>query len=587
MNDASDICGAIGVIGVSALFVSVLTTGAGGGDDGSSPAAPVTASGERDASGRASRGEGDAGPSIRFRDATAVSGIEMTTTSGSTPSRRILEVKGGGLVLADVDDDGRVDLFVPNGATLEDPERGPGGRLFLNEGGLRFRDATAERGIAHRRWSFGGAAGDLDGDGLEDLYIGCFGPNVVLRQREDGTFEDVSAATGLDDPAWTTSVALADLDLDGDLDVYSVNYLEFDPTAPPADARFKGMPVLAGPRGFTPAADRVFENLGDGTFRDRTAEAGFAVEAGFGLNLAVADFSGDGRPDVYVGNDSQPNRLFVQEGPWRFVERGLASGVAVNFEGTSQATMGIALGDVDGNGLPDLFTTNFSSDTNTLHLDLDGRVFDDRTAAYGLGVPSRSSLGWAAGLFDFDHDGDEDLLVVNGHVYPQATVEGMDSSYRQRPQLFERVGDRFELRGDAGPWAMEPRVDRTAVFADLDGDGDIDVAIGELNGPVRIIENLAEPDADRWLRVRLRDRRPGVANRDGRGSIVEWRRGGQVQRRWIWSGGPFQSNTVQEAHFGFEASPEPIEILVRWPDGREQRETSVQPGQVLEIERLD
>jgi hypothetical protein len=524
---------------------------------------------------------------FRFRDATIGSGLDLVTTSGRMPSSQILEVKGGGLVLIDFDRDGRIDLFVPNGATLEDPDLGPGARLFRNEGGLRFRDVTIESGITHRRWSFGGAAGDLDGDGFDDLVIACFGPNVILRNRGDGTFEDFTARSGLGGDAWSTSLALADLDLDGDLDLCETNYLEFDPRSPPAAARFKGIEVLAGPRGLVPAADRVLENLGDGTFRDRTADAGFAVEAGYGLNLAVADFSGDGKPDLFVGNDSQPNRLFVQEAPWRFEERGMPAGLAVNFEGNAQATMGIALGDVDGNGRPDLFTSNFSSDTNTLHLNLDGRFFDDRTAAYGLGAPSRPLLGWAAGFFDFDHDGAEDLLVVNGHVYPQATVETMDSAYAQPPLLFHREADRFRRVESAGSWPMEPRIDRTAVFADFDDDGDVDAVIGELNGPLRLIANESDPAGDRWLRVRLRDDRPGVANRRGIGAVVSLEGAGTAQRRWLWSGGPFQSNLAPEAHFGFASTPGPLVVVVQWPDGVEQRVDAVSPGAVLDVVRRE
>jgi len=522
---------------------------------------------------------------IRLRDATAGSGLEMTVTSGATPSTRILEVKGGGLILLDYDRDGLVDLLVPNGATLEDPERGPGARLFRNEGGLRFRDVTQASAIDHRRWSFGGAAGDLDGNGFDDLVIACYGNEVVLLNRGDGTFEDASARSGLGDPDWTTSIALGDLDLDGDLDAYATNYVRFDPSAPSMEARFKGIAVLAGPRGYDAAPDRVYENLGDGTFRERAAEAGFAVSPAFGLNAAIADFSGDGRPDVYVGNDSQPNHLFIQTAPWTFEERGLASGAALNFEGAAQATMGLALADVDGNGRPDLFSTNFSSDTNTLHLNLDGRIFDDRTAAFGLAAPSRSSLGWAAGFFDLDHDGAEDLLVVNGHVYPQATVESMDSPYRQRPQVFRRVGARFEEMLDVGEWAREPHVDRSAVFADLDEDGDVDLVISELNGPLRLIANDADPGPDRWLRVRLRDPREGVANRAGLGAVVSLETSGGTMRRWLSGGGPFQSNLRAEAHFGLPPDAGPLSVEVLWPDGFRQRIEEVRPGQVLEVVR--
>jgi hypothetical protein len=523
---------------------------------------------------------------FRFTDVTAESGIEFTPRSGGTPSTAILEVKGGGIALIDFDNDGLVDLFFPNGATLADPEAGPGARLYRNEGNLRFRDVTDESGIRHHRWSFGVAVGDFDGDGFDDLYIACFGPNVLLRNRGDGTFEEVTEAAGVGDPSWSTAAAFADLDGSGRLDLVVVNYLEFDPANPPPPAQFKGIPVLAGPRGLVPAIDRVYQNMGDGTFRDRTADSGIgAVPAAYGLNLAVVDFTGNGRPDIHVANDSMASHLFVNEGGFRFREEGLRSGVATNIEGAEQASMGIAIGDVLGNGRPDLFTTNFSSDTNTLHVNLDGRFFDDRTAAFGLAAPSRPLLGWGAGFFDLDHDGHEDLVFVNGHVYPQATIETMDSAYRQPPQLLRREGSRFVVQPSAGAWAMEPRVDRSIVFADLDGDGDIDLVISELNGPIRVIRNDLDPPPERWLRVRLDDRRPGIGNRRGVGAQITLERGDLVQHRWLWGGGPFQSNALAEAHFGLPPGAGDLRLRVRWPDGHLQTLDAIAPGEVLVVTR--
>ncbi|MBU3683684.1 MAG: VCBS repeat-containing protein, partial [Phycisphaerales bacterium] len=276
-----------------------------------------------------SRAIADAGSSpMRFEDATAESGIDLTLTSGRMPSTAILEVKGGGIALIDFDGDGDRDLFFPNGATLEDPERGPGARLYENLGGLRFRDVSAGMGVRHARWSFGAAVGDVDGDGRDDLYVCCFGPDVLLRNLGGGRFEDISARAGLGDPGWSTSAGFADLDADGDLDLFVVNYVEFDPTSPPPPAQFKGMVVLPGPNGFTARADLLYENLGDGTFRDVSEPAGIRrAIPGFGLNLSICDFDHDGRPDILVGNDSEPNSLFANRtepgGPMRFEERGL------------------------------------------------------------------------------------------------------------------------------------------------------------------------------------------------------------------------------------------------------------------------
>lgn len=510
-----------------------------------------------------------AGGPIRFEDATAASGVDAVMTSGTVPSRQILEVKGGGLALIDFDGDGDRDLFMPNGATMADPERGPGARLFENVGGLRFRDVTAGMGARPTRWGFGCAVGDADGDGREDIYVCCYGPDILLRNAGGGRFEDVTAKAGLGDAGWSTSAAFADLDMDGDVDLFVVNYLEFDPARPPAPARFKGIEVMAGPRGLPARADLVYENLGNGMFRDVTAASGASKAiAGYGLNLAVVDFDRDGRPDVFVANDSEPNALLMNRtepgGALRFEERGMASGIATNIDGAGQATMGIAIGDVDGNGLPDVLTTNFSSDTNTLHLNLDGRFFDDRTAQYGVGAPSRTLVGWAAAFEDLDHDGAEDLVVFNGHVYPQATRAAMDSDYQEPPLVMRRAGARFEALADPGPGLLGAHRDRTAVFDDLDGDGDVDIVVGELNGPVRVLRNAHDAPAD-WVKVRLRGPTPGTAR--GIGARVTLLAGGKERaHRWIWAGGPFQSTASPEAHFGVPPGwGEGLEVRVEWP----------------------
>ncbi|MDZ4830747.1 MAG: CRTAC1 family protein [Phycisphaerae bacterium] len=537
-------------------------------------------------------------PSIRFTDVTHASGLDAVLSCGRMPSSQIPEVKGGGFSLIDFDNDGDLDLFMPNGATLDDPEHGPGARLFRNDsttGTPLFKDVTAESGIHHTRWSFGSAVGDVDADGFDDIFIACFGQDVLLRNRGDATFEDVSAKSGLAaaerSNEWTTAAAFADLDGDGDLDLYAVNYLSFDPAHPPSPARFKGLAVMAGPKGIPAQGDRLFLNRGDGTFVDATQSSGVGkANPSYGLNVAILDFTGDGKPDIFVANDSQKNFLFVKTGtnPPTFEENGLRAGVATNMEGLEQASMGIAIGDIDGNSRPDVFTTNFSSDTNTLHLNLDGKYFDDRTAQFNLAAVSRSLLGWAAAFVDFDHDGDEDLLVVNGHVYPQASRAAMDSEYAQRPLLMERRGKRFETVTDAGEWKLEPHRDRTAVFADLDRDGDVDVIIGELNGKLRVIRNdhtLPSASAAKdWLIVEPRDLRKGVGNRHAVGAVLTARSkdaAGKelVQRRWAWAGGPFMSNVSPELHFGFPAGTTEVTLELVWPDGTKDTKERVALGE--------
>ena len=394
------------------------------------------------------------------------------------------------------DNDGDLDLFFANGATMADPEHGPGSRLYANNGDGTFRNVTDRAGIKVHRWAMGVAVGDYDGDGFDDLYITCYGPNILLHNEPNGAggrrFRDVTAKAGVGDARWGTSAAFGDIDNAGDLDLYVVNYLDFDVRNPPdrAGKEYRGMPVMAGPAGMAPQADVLYENRGDGTFADITQQSGCtAKEPGFGLGVVILDFDGDGRQDIFVGNDSTANFLFHNEGGRKFRSAGLISGVSANYEGFTQATMGIAVGDVDGNGFADLFTTNFASDTNTLHLNLGDGFFEDRTSQYGLAMISRPYLSWGAGFYDFDSDGDEDLFVASGHVYPGAKKHKLDAGYEQPPLLFERRGRRFKLNGEAGAMFKNQYSARATAFGDIDDDGEVDVVMTTLNGPVRIFRN--------------------------------------------------------------------------------------------------
>ncbi|HEX6882425.1 MAG TPA: CRTAC1 family protein, partial [Planctomycetota bacterium] len=455
------------------------------------------------------------------------------------------------------------------------PEHGPGCRLFENLGALRFQDATAAAGLTFRRWGIGVAVGDADADGRDDLYVTCFGPNALLRDGGE-RFEDLSARSGTDAGGWSAAAAFGDLDLDGDLDLYVANYLRFDLAHPPPPSSFKGAPVFLGPIGLPAEPDLLFENLGDGRFRDVSDSSGIrAVAPAFGLGAVILDFDADGEQDIYVGNDSTPNFLFVNQGGLRFVDRGLASGLAVNVDGATQSTMGIAIADVEGQGHPSVFTTNFSNDTNTLHVNRGDGFFDDRTRRHGLGMLSFPYVGWATGFHDLDLDGDEDLLVFNGHVYPNATLAAMDAEYAEPPLVYVREGERFVHVAEPGACLKEPHCDRGAAFGDLDRDGDVDVVVSELNGPLRLLRN----DADRqgWLVVALEP--PAL------GSRVELSAGGRRQTRWIHSGGSFVSASAQEAHFGVPAGSGTLELVVTWPDGWTRQLDGVTPDQRLVVGR--
>jgi len=519
-------------------------------------------------------------PAFAFSEVAREAGLVFRTTSGGTPSREIVEVKGGGLALLDADEDGDLDVFVPNGATMEAPRAGPGCRYFANEsagGELRFRDATDESGLTFRGWGIGVAVGDANGDGHDDLFVTCFGPNALLVGDGQGHFRDASAesnASGAD--VWSAASAFGDLDRDGDLELYVANYLRFDLAQPPPYSSFKNAPVFTGPIGLPPEPDVLLENTGAGRFRDISEVSGVrAVAPAFGLGALALDFDEDGWLDVYVGNDSTPNFLWVNRGKLHFEERGARGGLAYNVDGMAQSTMGIAVGDVDGSGRPSLFTSNFSNDTNTLHVNRGGNLFDDLTRSFGLGMVSFPYVGWATSFLDLDLDGDEDLLVFNGHVYPNATMAAMDAGYAEPALLFAREGERFVHVAEPPAALAEPHVDRGAAFGDLDRDGDLDALVLELNGPLRLLRNDAASGS--WLVVALDPPALGaklVLSADGR-----------RYTRWIYSGGSFLSASAQEAHFGLPRGTAAVELSVLWPDGTQRTFSDVRPGQHLIVTR--
>lgn len=526
-------------------------------------------------------------PPPLFTEVGAVALPGITTVCGSPAKDWIVEVDGGGLALGDFDGDGDHDLVVVDGSTIERVRKGEAGnppRLYLNRGDGTFAPASEAWRMRGGRWGMGCAAGDLDGDGDLDLVLTEWGRTRVILNEERKGFREVTAEAGLAGAVeWGTSAVLLDADHDGRLDLYVVDYLDFDPARiakrGAGSCRWKGHDVMCGPEGLAPQHDRFYRGLGGGRFEDVTAKAGLVPPAaGFGLGALTLDYDLDGDTDVYVANDSTPNFLWENQGDGKFHEVGFARGVSHDANGKEQASMGIAAADVNDDGRPDLFVTNFSGENNALYTSR-GAGFRERSSPVGLGGPSIPYLGWGTQVADFDLDGDLDVAVVNGHVYPQADEPGTDTTYAQESHLYRNDGaGRFKLEALSG---AGPLVLRASTAADLDADGDLDVVALGVEGPVRVFRNDAPRGAaTHWLRVRLQ---AAGGNRDALGATLVAVSGAKSWSAEIRTAGGYQAACPAEAHFGLGAAAKLDELRVRWPGGAEQVLKDVEVDRMLTV----
>jgi hypothetical protein len=508
--------------------------------------------------------------SIRFVDRSEAAGLALVTWSGSAEKPHILESTGNGILTLDYDGDGWQDLYLVASFRLprRDGAMGERSALYRNRGDGTFVDVSERAGVGARIYGQGGCVGDVDADGRPDLYVTAFGPNLLYRNNGDGTFVELGGALGVDDGSWSIGCAFLDGDGDGDHDLFVGNYIEAtwgEVDAARRTRMWRGkVAVMDGPRGLPEAANAYFRNDGAAGFSVATEDAGLAVGGlGYSMGVASFDFDDDGDLDLYVANDSTPNRLYRNSGGGLFEEVGAWTGSAYNADGRMQGSMGVGVGDADGDGRLDLAVTNFAHDHYALYRNLGGGLFRDDSHAAGVAVPTFAPLGWAAVFFDADLDGDQDLALANGHIYPQVDEDPtLGESYRQPNQLLENVGGSFrEVSGEAGMALSPPASSRGAVAVDLENDGDLDLVVSNQDARPQVLANVSRR-VHHWLLIDL-----GRAQRQTLGARVWLEAGAGGQMRERASGGGYASENDPRLHFGL-GDADRAAVTLRFAGGR-------------------
>ena len=467
----------------------------------------------------------DAG-TVSFSDVAAAAGIEIHNLCGTETKPHIVESMGAGGCWLDFDRDGWLDLFVVQSSTYPEfmPSPAPHDVLYRSNGDGTFDDVTAASGIVESAWGGGCAIADIDADGWPDIYVTNHGSNVMWRNRGNSTFEDVTSVAGVGDDRWGASATFGDFDKDGDPDLFVANYVTYDWENPPVNGgadfcTWHGIEVFCGPRGMILTPPVYYANQGDGTFVDQTSRAGFTTaEATYGLGVVTLDYNRDGWTDLYMANDARSNHLWQNLGDGTFKEVSFSLGAGLSDRGKEQAGMGVDAGDYDNDGWPDIFVTNFSEDTYSLYHN-QRSFFDDASFDAGITRPTYAMLGWAAKFFDYDNDADLDLLAVNGHVFPQVSeyTSRPPVTWSQRANMLENRDGKFvDVAEISGPGLAREYTGRGAAIADYDNDGDLDIALINLDAQASLLRNNGGP-GHRWLGVELSGR---ASNRDGLGAVL-------------------------------------------------------------------
>jgi enediyne biosynthesis protein E4 len=521
---------------------------------------------------------------IVFQDVTHQAGLDAWTHQMGTPEKQfIIETNGSGVGLLDYDNDGWLDIYLVNGSTydaLTGKVTPPHAALFHNNHDGTFTNVAEQAGVTNDRWGFGVAIGDFDNDGWPDIYVTNFGKNRLYRNNHNGTFTDVAQQAGVQLGNWSTGATFGDYDGDGRLDLFVPGYVHYDMDHPPVpgsaavgyiQCAFRGAPVMCGPRGLKGEPDHLFHNNGNGTFTDVSAKAGVSDPgAYYGFSAVFADLNNDGKVDLAVANDSTPNYLYINKGDGTFEDDSYASGFALNGDGRETAGMGLGVGDYRNNGLLDLLVTDFSDDYKVLYRNDGGGNFTDVSYQTGIAQDGIPFLGWGVGFIDFDNDGWKDIMMINGHVYPQVDQHDWGTTFAQRPLLYRNLqGKRFEpVPAVEGTGLAEVFPGRGAAFGDLFNDGKIDVVINVIDHHPVLLRNVSN-DGHHWVELKLVG--GPKSPRDAVGATVYLTADGMRQRGDVLSGGSYMSSNDPRVHFGLGDAARVDLVEIHWPSGNVEK----------------
>ena len=517
-----------------------------------------------------------------FRDIAKEAGLTASFPNGGDKTKQyIIETTGSGIAFIDYDNDGYPDIFVVSGA-------GGTNRMYHNDRNGHFTDVTAALGLTSSGWGEGVCAGDFDNDGFTDLFVTYWGQNRLYRNVGGKRFEDVTSQAHLtqDRTRYNTGCAFLDYDGDGHLDLFVANYLKFDfATTPKAGANpycfYRGMAVNCGPRGLPFEPNLLYHNKGDGTFEDVSERSGIARATGhYSLAVLAQDVDDDGRPDIYIVGDQTPASLFMNQGDGTFSEEAVLRGVAFDENGRELSGMGLASADYDGDGFLSIFRSDFSDERKLLYRNAGHGQFDDVTMAAGLAGNTRF-VSWGCAFFDFDNDTWKDLVVVNGHVYPEVDQLHIDIHNRDRAILYHNTGRGTfdDISEQAGPAVMAPHSSRGLAVGDIDNDGTLEVLVNNQNEPPSLWKQTRRAPGH-WLTLKLVGTK---SNRSAIGARVIVTSGGRKQIDEVHSGGSYLSQNDLRLHFGLGSERRAGRIEVRWPSGQHTMLPDVDADQILTI----